>query len=88
MNLIEGMVETSIDVQCDKQRRFARYDFEDDENWLIFVSRVIPEPQPDQIKRLKRRWYKIYVDFKFDAENFDAYCILNEKVRTERSRAK
>ena len=53
-----------------KEKAFEQFNFDEDQGWKSFVERIVPEPEDEKLKKMKRRWYKIYHDIKFDT-NYD-----------------
>ena len=49
------------------EERFLAYDWQQDKLWHDHLSKVCPPPSNDKLKRMKRYWYKIFVDRQFDA---------------------
>ena len=45
------------------------YDWTSDEKWLAYVAKVAPEPTAAKLEEMRRRWYKVYIDIKFDCTN-------------------
>ena len=43
------------------------YDWQKDTLWHDHISNVCPPPSKEKLDRMKRYWYKIFVDRSFDA---------------------
>lgn len=54
--------------QDEKQAAFSKYDWVADVKWGKYMSRVYPVPPESKLERMKRHWYKIYVDGSFEPE--------------------
>ena len=74
--------------ELEKEKEFEDYGWEKDKKWHEHLQMVVPVPPPSKLEKMKRRWYKIFVDITFDTEHKDAKDQSKKKPRAMPRRTK
>jgi hypothetical protein len=49
-------------------KKYKEYDFSKDNRWQDYLQAIYPMPPMDKLTKMKKKWYKTYVDQQFDPE--------------------
>ena len=51
---------------------FNRFDFDNNESFRDYLKRFDPTPTGVALEKLKKKWYKQFIDATFDPDKYDA----------------